>query len=726
MPRSRQSLGPNLQRVLELAPVAATIEFLAGLKGTDGSLVSTSEFPPRTDVDALSTYLSQLDPDILRQLEDQSRRIVDLSDGKGPMSLETVVHQRMSHEEIELFEDQRDELRKSLWTFLHHQSAFEDARSFHSARRHREHGNLYSAFEVAADAIQGTNADDIDLGPLCEHVRDELGLKAKVRATAIDLPGTNSHPASILVVIRHGDALSSVQDHRDDGLRETYYYRPANEAILIYTPALRKLEVCAKRYITRDKVSRAFAELVLGQNLSEKPLTARDFSLERFKTSLFLPLPDLADVDVLSASVTGLELRLGTWKRVLRLQVTPDDDIESFAERYMKDALAAARVYGYSRVTIVATFRRRGAVSDETLSLWVNSNNMSNAQNDRDPQLRDLGIELLQFWGLTEQQRLLGERETPEHFSGLLFLCDHPSDEIEGRELRSAGIDITRLLSAQLISRKSRQQVVLIDDGEEVIEADLETGEKPGQLTVSGPHGEDFGGTEETDHTIYKIARPYLLELVLDALKTELGAPRADIVADQIAEFGAVPIGDHDMPVYLVWCLDAERKPELLDQEFRRRHLAGPGLILTTGETDITYMGANVVVPLKRVVTVQDCGIELNPDALDQAWRSGQSLVLASDTARIIHHGPRFATLHLPGQPPLNLFAKQQAVMFERLIEETRRGRIDVRTGDLMRDMGSASPSQLFSSPLWAVVKDHYMTQARPKSWRLGPADPNT
>ncbi|PWK51683.1 hypothetical protein C8D95_11726 [Silicimonas algicola] len=727
MSRPRHLFGPNLSRVIDLVPPEMGRELIAAMRGADGPVVDLSGLAHDADRPALSEYLSGLDQEILEQMEAVSRQVVDLSDGKGATSLNTVVTRKMYNTDIESFEDQLDDLCRSIWVFVNFPDVFDDARSFHTARRYREHGKLYSAFEVADDVPREVTADEIDLDDLSERIRAALDLKAKTSATAIDLLETKTHPPSVMVAIRHGGALSSIQDHRDDGLRTTLYFRPANEAILIYTPSLRRLEVCATGYTVREKTSRTFAEAVLGQDLSKKPLAQWNYSLERFKKSFFLPLPDFDDVEILSAAVTEIEMRPGNWKRRVLLQVTADDDIEDFAERYMTTALAAARVSGFSRIKVVTTYRPRGAkdAKSETLALWVNSINASNVQNARDPNLRDLGTRLLAHWGVMEEQRLLRPEETSRHFESLLFLYDYPEDEVEGRILKAAGVDINRMQSAKLIARKGRQQIVLVEDDDDVIEAELETDERPADLSVTGEFGEDLGTVSASDHTVYLIDRVYLAEVVLDALRAELGARSASTETDHIASFGAVEIGEQRMPVYLVRSLASHPRPELLDLEFRRRHVGGPGLVLATGDTKIPYLGSYAVVQLRKVVTCGDEGLVLEPEALEQAWRLGQSLVTASDAPMIIRHDHSFSTLQVPGQPPFNVFGEKQAIMFERLIEASRSGVPDVRTGTLMQGMVSKSPMLLFSSTAWKEVKDHYLTQARPKSWRLGPASPD-
>ncbi|WP_136646735.1 hypothetical protein [Tabrizicola sp. YIM 78059] len=84
-----------------------------------------------------------------------------------------------------------------------------------------------------------------------DEAGEDLQLKTACTVKALDLPATAAHPASIMLIVRNGGPLSSVHDHHDDGRRGTIYYRPPNEAILIYTPAIRQIEICADSPVVR-------------------------------------------------------------------------------------------------------------------------------------------------------------------------------------------------------------------------------------------------------------------------------------------------------------------------------------------------------------------------------------------------------------------------------------------------------------------------------------------
>jgi len=271
----------------------------------------------------------------LRPAERRSRRIRAFANGKGVTSLTTIVDQQLDDDRAREFERQPDALCRAIWAFLNARETFEDAESFHFARQFRDYGRLYDAFEVELENAVALDAASIDEVALAAKVTATLELKTACTVKALDLPATDTHPASIMLIGRHGGPLSSVYDHRDDERRGTIYYRPPNEATLIYTPSMRQIEVCADSPVVRQKVSDSFAEVALNHDISQKPLTWKRYNLTRFRTSLRLEPPATDGYEFKFARVLEAEVRLGMWRRKLFLKVTVEDDIEEVANRYL-------------------------------------------------------------------------------------------------------------------------------------------------------------------------------------------------------------------------------------------------------------------------------------------------------------------------------------------------------------------------------------------------------
>ena len=719
-------LGAHIRTILEDTPAATSRMLLESAKGSKGPLLNLSgtEALISDERDSLITFVADQDPEIRAQLEILCREVVELGEGKGATSLLTAAGRKLLNVEFDAFDRQPDCLCKSAWTRVNHPSVFEDAQSFYAARQYRDHGKLYSAFEVDIDDAADARAEDLDLDAFRAKVAEVLELKGGTTATALDLPETEAHPPSVMVALRHGGRLSSVKDHRDDGHRETLYYRPGNEAVFIYTPALRQLEVCAGSYAERLEASKTFASVLLGQDISKKPLTRRNYDLGRFRRSLDLPLPEFDDVEINFATVTELQMRLGDWSRVLTLKVSKNDQIEQWADQYLRQIRDAASRHGYSRIMIAVGYHFLDGQSG-TLNISITSSNNSNIQSWRDPRLRDLGHRLLTFWRILERFRDFDAGERARHFDDLVTLYDWFEDEVTGAFLADARMDRERLVSAAMIEKKGRQDIILVEDIDlRTTEVDITPGERAGTIRQTGPFGEDLGTAPAGDSVIYRIQREWLTETICNVLQRELGVSWANIVDDHVVEFRPVEIGGNSIPTYLVRSLRQEGVVQKLDVWFRRRQEAGFGLILTTSDVDPQYLGPNVVVPLRSVVSLVDDGIVLDPEALERAFISGRFLAAGGDRPQLVRHRAGDGTLFLPGSPPLRLSAGTHVLIFSRLVDAALTGEWDVKTSELMRGMGSGSPQHLFRKAKWESIRNKYICSIKSRHWRLCEAKP--
>ena len=295
MARPASPFGPSVKALLEDAPVALAIEVILHRDSKDDpAFDDPGPLEDEPDDDArrrITGYLAQCRGEQLQPLEVRCRRILLLAEGKGPTSLDTVVLQQMMGEALAGYRAQLDALCRSAWVYLHHRGVFENAESFHFARQFRDHGRLYDAFEVDAEKPLTLDAASVDPKALAQRIKEVLNLEKACTVHALDLPPAAGYPASVMVIIRHGGPLSSVFHHHDDGRRGTLYYRPPNEAVLIFTPGLRQIEICADSPLVRQEVARVFAADTLEHDLSRKPLTWRRYNLTRFRDSFRLPLP---------------------------------------------------------------------------------------------------------------------------------------------------------------------------------------------------------------------------------------------------------------------------------------------------------------------------------------------------------------------------------------------------------------------------------------------------
>ena len=234
MPRKALTLGPNVLALIEEARIDLARAVLAFREGqNEPEFQLPNPIPDISNEEAVHAFreeiiqtLSGFSPDELGPSERRAGRIRALADGKGVTSLEMVARQQLSEAERVEYEGQPDRLCRSIWAFLTAREAFENAECFHFARRFRDHGKLYDAFEIDTENSVALVAASIDEAALAAKVKEVLELRKDVTCTvtALDLPATDTHPASIMLIVRHGGPLSSVSDHKQDGRRGTIYY----------------------------------------------------------------------------------------------------------------------------------------------------------------------------------------------------------------------------------------------------------------------------------------------------------------------------------------------------------------------------------------------------------------------------------------------------------------------------------------------------------------------
>jgi hypothetical protein len=730
MARKATRIGPHIFALIEDARVDFARATLAVREGeSEPDFAMPDDIPDPTDDGAVEAYrerliqaLSEFDQDELQPTEQRARRIRALAAGKGVTSLTTIVEQKLDDEQTQEFHQQPDELCRSIWTFLNAREAFEDAESFHYARQFRDHGKLYDAFEVELENHVAIDATAIDETALAAKIKEMLELKPEISCTvkALDLPATDAHPASIMVIVRHGGPLSSVYDYRRDGRKGTIYYRPPNEATLIYTPSLRQIEICADSPVVRQTVSDSFAEVALGHDRSQKPLTWKRYNLSRFRDSLRLQIPDIDGYEFQFARVIEAEIRLGLWRRKLLLKVTIDDDIEDVAGQYLGARNIFRRAEAFSRITIAVAYNRVGDGKERSLNITIAGTKSCNLQSKTDPEERSLGFALLKEWGILSAFLQIEPDDLRAIFPQLVQLHDRIETVVTGSFLLELGLDACRLIEAGLLERRDRQDVVLIEDDAIDGEGTIEPSATPGMVEVVGPFGEDAGKRPKSDVEMFAINAQWLHETLLNLIKPILIKRAAQILDQDLTILGAMQINGSEVPVYFARRLNDPKTAQRLDLSLRARNTAGVGLILAASEEMPSHLGANIVVPLLDHLASADQEFLFARDGLELAYRNGLSLARGGACAFVNRTGAQSGTLFIPGKEPLHLAGNEQLKIFERLVNAVNAGSPDVQVKELMHGLGSENPMQVFRPEMRIKIREVYIGMGAKRGyWRL-------
>ncbi|MTH96378.1 hypothetical protein [Roseibium sp. RKSG952] len=644
MGNKKPSVGPDIYKLIEDARIDLARAVLAlGLDENDPDFGLPTELPDLADDDAcdeyrreLRTILSRFDADDLRPTEQRSRRVLAMAEGKGIDSLTAIVDQQLSDDEQTAFDRQPDPLCKSIWTFLNTRQTFEDAESFHFARKFRDYGKLYDAYEVELKKAVAFNSTGLDEAALARKITSVLQLKTVCTVKALDLPATDAHPQSVMLIVRHGGPLSSVHDHRDDGRRGTIYYRPPNEATLIYTPSHRQIEVCANSPVVRQGIAGSFAEEALGQDVSQKPLTWKRYNLSRFRNSFRLNLPRISDYEILDARVLEAEIRLGEWGRKLLLKVKADDDIEQVADGYLKPLNIFRRADGFSRIGIAVTYNRTGDSKVRTLNITISGPKSCNLQSNKDPNERNLGFALLKDWGILSAFKQIESTDLRNIFPQLIMLHDRPEDNVSGQHLRELGLFPDQMLMGGLLDRRRRQDIVLIDDDDMGGEAVVKPSGIQGTSRLVGAFGKDGGLFPSSDLEMYQIKREWLHETVTGLLKPAMNKLAAEIIHTDLSMLGSMRIDGADVPIYFARRLNELKTVTRLDLLMRARNAAGVGIVLSAGTEGPGFLGPNLVIPVTSCLSPGTDDAVVSRDALELAYRTNRSLARGGATAQVL------------------------------------------------------------------------------------------
>jgi hypothetical protein len=663
--------------------------------------------------------LCNFDKDDLTPLEQRCGRVRNLAEGKGVTSLDTIVEKRLSNEELVEYGNQPDPLCRSIWTFLNARKAFEDAESFYFARQYRDHGKMYDAFEVELENSANLEAGSVDEKALANRITEVLQLKTKCTVTAMDLPATKPHPASVMLIIRHGGPLSSVHNFRNDGRRGTIYFRPPNEATLIYSPATRQIEICADSPTVRQQVSGAFAEVTLNHDVSRKPLTWKRYNLARFSSSLALPVPRIEKFEIQSAKVLEVEVRLGDWKRKLSLKVSIDDDIEDVATKYLGPNNIFKRAGMFTRIGIAVAYNKIGDEKERSLNITISGSKSCNLQSNKDPEVRSLGFALLAEWGILNAFKQIASGDLRALFPRLVQLFDRGGDEITGAELREIGLDPIHLIEGGFLERRDRQDIVLITEDGIDGEARIKPSSTPGMVSAIGPFGEDAGKYPLADMERFQINRQWLQETVLQLVEPLLTKKTSQDIDQDLVLLGDMGTDGGSTPVYFARRLGDLAVINKLDQLLRARNTSGIGIVLSASPGTLTCLGPNVVVPILGHLEKDSETQVLSWDAIIQTLDNGRNLAMGGNTVAILKSDVQSAMLCIPGKKPLALLGAKQMRIFERLVAAYNTGSPDVKTADLIDGMGANSPRQAFKKAKWNSIVGVYIVNSARGYWRL-------
>lgn len=259
--------GVSLHRLLEVSPLNALEEFLTSVdNGQYATIFSEVQWSSATDeagIQALRAQLldiaSALKSDIAVPLDRHAHRILTLAEGRGVETLNRVATKLFEQAHIDAFAAQLDELGRSLWLYQHQPLLFDEAENLFYADHYRNFGRMYEAFELEADTKVDFIWDDAVKAALEKRIEERLELTGRCTVTHLQVDKKDAAGKEVpqhLLIVRHGGPLSSIAEyHEADGSRQERYYRPLNEATLLFSPEEGVIEVFSASPSVRQQVA---------------------------------------------------------------------------------------------------------------------------------------------------------------------------------------------------------------------------------------------------------------------------------------------------------------------------------------------------------------------------------------------------------------------------------------------------------------------------------------
>ena len=713
---SRKSVGgaPETSRLVHDAPPELLRDFLfSGEFDTilpAGHDADASGLQSEALQERLRELLRSLSRDRVQQIESEARRITAIAD-----DMPAALLMRMAgNASTDALARQRDALARSLWCRLYEGKLFGRVERALQVEHFRDRKKLFTAFDLMQP--MGLPEGGIDAEQLASEISGRLRHDEGCDVDVVELPVVDESRRAIMLVITSAGDFSSQKTVEGRTLKKLYY-RPPNEVILVYSPTEGRIEACAPDPEIRRLASNIFAEVILGVDVTGRPVTRKVYDLSRFRDSLDLPVPYEEREVVLQARLTEIKVTLGSWKKLLTLKVTPEDDIDSFA-REAFGSLGKIRNAGYiAGLEFNIRYLSRASDRERRLSFRIIGRNSCSLQSETDPEKRELGFRLLQHWKILAPYRDLSSAEFQDALQLLLLLYDHPDDEVPGSFLADHGPGPEALERSGHVSRIGVSDVVLLDEeifGEHIARPTRSQG---GASVLEA--AEDLGGREvpTEDLARFRIERALIREKLEEWLGNIPRRGKTRVLGAQLAHLGEMDLGGGWTPAFLARALEGENAFNRVERLIRQESPSTGGIVFVGMPSPFEFIGAHVVVPLKDAMG-SDSRDRVNLDAVRVRHAAARAGAAAGAAVHFRKSGPHAAVLRVPRLPAWQIVGAARVTVIERLYGAYLDGSGPMHGRDLLTGFESEHPRSIFSRE-WKDVENVYIRSPARTLWEL-------
>lgn len=722
MAKAPEKTCPSLYRLIEHTEPSDFVGFLSQDEFKRLRWLERYSGADAPDRSALEDLLREKKKTRLEPLEREAARVIVVSEQRGQYALRGLVQSKMKAEDQEAFKQPKDDLCRSLWAYLNHRLLFDAVESVIHLRLYRSYAKHYQSFQPDTSVERQVTDFGNVRDALIAEIEARLDMGEGCRIERFDIPAEANEPAAEMYIIYHPNPLTSAREIRDDGERRTIYFRPPGEATVVFTPSTGTIQVRADTKVIRRDVAESFAQVVLEQNLSNKPLSFREYDLSRFFDSFSLSCPELDNFHIESAGVIRAEISIWHLGNRLSLATTINEDIDDLIDRQPGLRAIFQRAVAIRFIEIAVRYTCSGETTERTLDFTISDQNSCSLLSLPDERERILGHRLLRHWKILRELRQSDETEEKVILPVLLEIWNSGLDELTGSWLQQRGIEETLLTSTGFLEPAGWEDLDLIDD-DDVGLADgkvyTEKKENREQAYLKPAEGQEIAAGDVDRYRKFRVDQNWMIEHLRSVLAGSLNAPLVETLSTDLTSLGGMEIDGSTVPVYLARKLDDPRVLADSDHVLRSRSNLGIGLVLCAEKEPFRCLAANVLSSVADHLESLDQTATISADTLRTAYRNNRMLAQGGQAVVLVWDGGEAGELFVPGKGSIQIRGQNRLEIIDRLVKAHLNGPQPLATGDLIKGFGGQQLPNIFGNALWKRLNGHFIRSPDRGLWEI-------
>ena len=645
----------------------------------------------------------------LRKDQREALRVLRLVSPRGAAILSTVADQLNDADLQEIFTSQAGgEVGRSVWMRTHSEDTarlFDVAETILNTGDIRGNKRLYDAFEVPSDDEPPPFIwNDTVKKELEAQLTKVMRLAEPCELVYVPMQDADNNGDSktvhFLVVRFAGDRVSAVQMLNRN--RKSFFYFPARDATLVYSPDRKVVEVYAHTLSTRAPLADVLSKHGFKMPLSNRPLNRSRYDLLPFARPLKDVKPHIDGAKIERLYLTEAKALLHHATDAVSLHIDSGVDLQGVIDGCWSDH-PFSQPGAILGVTLVAELVLQGEKVQTALSIVLAEPGRCSLQGERDPRMRGIGTQLLEALGVLKPLHAGSGIDDPTFVLQVARLLEQATSPMDGFALHHLGIDIDRFADEGFLIEGERitEKVVESAEGKRFL-VKLERCADSNQVHYQDPPTGIDVVLSAKHARRWKVDFNWLREEIITALGSSLRGLRGKHVDEEPVFLGEVDIDGHGVALYFAARMSNDRQYAKVDAALRLRPRAAPGIVLTTASVPFSFAGTNVIIAIEDVLVSGHSATVIDDARLKVAYRHGRLAAIggASVTIRVSTDG-HSAVLCIPGKAPWRVTSKNKVAVLQRLVEAYATGTAHVNTKKLMDGTNYPSPSNLFtkSSP---------------------------